>query len=122
VTTALLEAGPATIIVDRLEVLRTTDTYTLYEVYALSMDRAPIGTRLRTFDDLPTGTPITVTLENYAPKNGGDPSLTVKYAGARKKRRKAGAQTDTANLEERIARLERQMRAIIGNADIDLGD
>lgn len=117
---ALLEAGTATLIVDRLAVLRTMPSYTLYEVFAHNVDGSPIGSRLRTFDDLPTDTPIQVTLENYVPKGGGDPSLTVKYAQATRSRRPKGTSASNADLEARVDKLERQVRAIIGNADLEI--
>jgi hypothetical protein len=123
-STALLEAGVVTMIVDRLSVLKSTDTYVLYEVEAHNVDGVPFGTRLRTFDDLPTDTPITVTLENYTPKKGGDPSLTVKYPqGSRKRKaqtKPAADDTRIAQLESRVEKLERTLRAIIGNPDMEI--
>jgi hypothetical protein len=109
-----------TINVERLEVLKTGAkngrAWTLTRVHAKDAHGRPFDHELRTFDALPIGL-VPVEVEPYE-IDGTVQHYTVKLPkGARPK---PGKDADTAALAERVERLERQMKALLSNADIEL--
>ncbi len=115
--------------VERLDVLRTGmkngKPWTLYQVHGALMDGEVAVERLtalKTFDALPVGE-VAVELCPDSREEGWHlaklprshrPSNATTFSGG------SGSGESYAKLESRLARLERQMAAIIGNAEIDL--
>lgn len=120
--TTTIETPTRTILVTRLEVEKTGEKngkpWTLYKVYATELDGTPIQDELRTFDSLEAGE-VTVKADAFV-KDGQIQHYTLKAQGGRKRTRRAGGGSDTEALEARIEKLEKQMRAIVGNRDLEL--
>lgn len=106
-----------TIKVQRTEVVKTgtrgNKPWTLYRVVANDEHDRPINEELRSFDAL-SGT-VRVTYEPYL-EQGVHKHWTLKKVKAPQ----SNGSGDVADLCERVDRLERQMKALIGNADIEL--
>lgn len=116
-----IEAGTQTIHVVRTEIeksginRRTGNPWTLYRVYATDGEHGGSFTEeLRSFDALPTGE-VEVIFISY--EKGG---WTLKLPQRSKAKAKPGEDAELTTLRERVARLERQMRALLGNADIEI--
>lgn len=118
-TTGTIDTPTRTINVLRLEVLKTgrrnDKPWTLYKVHAEELDGTPIKDDLRTFDSLEAGE-VTVKAEAFV-KDGQIENYTLKPIS--KRTRRTGGE-GTAELEARVAKLEKQMKAIIGNRDLEL--
>ncbi len=92
---------------------RTGRPYTLYQVHGTYADGAEV-TDVRTFDTLGVGPQALV----LAPEERGNGYIARKPRTATVAH--GGDGPDIARLESRIRRLERQMQAIIDNAEIPL--
>lgn len=112
-----------TVNVHRTEVLRSGQRdgqpWTLYQVFGTDEKGQPLE-RCKSFDALPVGD-VQATLT----PDTRDPSwLLLKAPSARKPRTErphgGDAAATIARLESRVERLERQMRAIIDNAEVQL--
>ena len=106
--------------VTRTAVLRSGETagkaWVLYEVFATEVDGTPIDAPLRSFD--PLGGQVEVSFEERT-RPARETTYTLKPTS---KRRRPGTNGSSENesLEARVARLERQMRALITGIDIEL--
>lgn len=87
--------------------------WTLFTVHCTQQDGTAFDRPVRTFDQLPTGL-VEVEIEAYS-KDGAH-AWTVKLP----KQRKAGTSNADAELVARVERLERQMKALLGDADIEI--
>lgn len=114
----------ATIVVERTEVIRTGKrgqrTWVLYKVFGRYADGRPFDIEHRTFDALPTGT-VEVELEEY--RNGSD--TLVAYTCKLPERGQSTAHPAKRNggdgdLEARVAKLERQMKALLSDSSITI--
>lgn len=115
-----------TIKVERLEIIKSGNgkkgQWILFKVHATELDGTPINDELRTFDgNLGVGTDGIVTVDADAFTQDGEIKnytlKAVKPSGGVDPQDKDGR---IGELESRVTKLERQLKAIIGNRDLEI--
>jgi hypothetical protein len=112
-------SGTRKLTVTSTNVLKSTDDWTLYEVFATGEDGQPIELSLRAFEDLPAGEPAEFEIEKRTHEKFGDSyTLTPVGKSSGSSGARLGPKVDELRgrldeLEERVSQLE--------SRDSDLG-